>query len=212
MLWTAMTRTDLLVQRFDQWRSQGLAGVMIGIESMDQRALDSLEKQTSAERLGHAAELCRRHGIVLVGFYIIGLESDTEESVRAGIRRLAALGCDLVQVCVLTPLPQTPLWRRIEERYGFDERDYSRFDGKHLVWKHPALTKGLVRDLLAWSYGILYPPSNPVQTLRKFTRAHVGRLGLWRTLPHLVGSSLKLNLCPVRQLPMLMRHPAAAGA
>ena len=121
MLWTVMTRLDYLMQHFDEWRSQGLAGAMIGIESMDPEELKALNKRSHVERLQEALELCRRHGIVTVGFYIIGLESDTEESIRASIEQLAAMPFDLVQVCILTPLPQTPLWQRIQDTYGIEE-------------------------------------------------------------------------------------------
>ena len=46
MLWTVMTRVDYLLQHFDEWKSQGLAGVMIGIESMAQEELNALNKRS----------------------------------------------------------------------------------------------------------------------------------------------------------------------
>jgi radical SAM superfamily enzyme YgiQ (UPF0313 family) len=209
MLWVVMTRVDFLLQHFDQWRSRGLAGVLIGIESLDQQGLDALHKRSTAEKLGEAVELCRRHGIVLVGFYIIGLESDTEESIRAGIQRLRTMGFDLVQVCVLTPLPQTPLWQRIQERYGINDEDYCHFDGKHLVWNHPALSKKQIGTLLEWSFRVLYPCANLSKTILKHARAHARRVGRSRALPYLIWNALKLNLRPFPQLPFFSREEGA---
>ncbi len=207
MLWTVMTRIDYLLEHFDEWKSQGLAGVMIGIESLAQDELKALNKRSDVERLYEAMELCRRHGIVTVGFYIIGLESDTEESIRASIERLGAMRFDLVQVCILTPLPQTPLWQRIQECYGIDNKDYSHFDGKHLVWRHPALSKGQIEGLLDWSFKTLYPRTHFAGTIVKHAGAHARRLGRWRALPYLAGKTLKLNLLPFRQLPFLPNGP-----
>lgn len=203
MLWTVMTRLEYLLQHFDEWKSQGLAGVMIGVESMSQEELNALNKRSRVEKLHEALELCRRHGIVTVGFYIIGLESDTEESIQESITQLVAMPFDLVQVCVLTPLPQTPLWQRIQNCYGIDDSDYSKFDGKHLVWKHPSLSREQIEDLLAWSFKTLYPRTKFAGTIIKHARAHARRVGPWRALPHLAWNSLKLNLRPFRQLPFL---------
>jgi radical SAM superfamily enzyme YgiQ (UPF0313 family) len=155
------------------------------------------------ETLHQAVALCRKHGIVMVGFYMIGLESDTEQSIRASVERLRAMGFDLVQMCVLTPLPQTPLWRHIEDCYGITSHDYSRFDGKHLVWNHPNLSKQQVEELLHWSFRVLYPQTNFARSLVKHVKSHARRIGGWRAVPYLVGNTLKLNLQPFRQLPLL---------
>jgi radical SAM superfamily enzyme YgiQ (UPF0313 family) len=176
---------------------------MIGVESMSQEELNALNKRSRVEKLHEALELCRRHGIATVGFYIIGLESDTEESIRESIRQLAAMPFDLVQVCVLTPLPQTPLWERIQEVYGIDDSDYRQFDGKHLVWKHPSLSKEQIDALLTWSFKTLYPRTKFAGTIVKHARAHARRVGPWRAVPHVAWNSLKLNFRPFRQLPFL---------
>jgi radical SAM superfamily enzyme YgiQ (UPF0313 family) len=203
MLWIAMTRADFLVHNFDQWRSRGLAGVMIGVESLDQQGLNGLQKRSTMDGLRRAVELCRKHGIVMVGFYMIGLESDTEESIRASVAELQTMGFDLVQMCVLTPLPQTPLWRHIEQHYGITTDDYSQFDGKHLVWNHPTLSKQQLEGLLHWSIRVLYPPTNFARSLVKHANSHARRIGRWRTVPYFIGNTLRLNLQPFRQLPFL---------
>ena len=203
MLWTVMTRVDFLLQHFDEWKSQGLGGVMLGVESIDQQSLNDLHKRSSVEKLHQAVELCRKHNIVMVGFYIIGLESDTEDSIRASIERLGPMGFDLVQVCVLTPLPRTPLWQRLDDCYGIVDKDYSHFDGKHLVWRHPAVSAEKMEELRRWSIRTLYARTNFSRTIAKHAKGHARRLGRSRGLPYVLGRTLKLNLRPFRQLPFL---------
>ena len=69
MLWTAMTRADFLVRHFDQWQSRGLAGVMIGVESLDQQGLEraSEEKHDGEAPRGRRAvpKTRHRHGRLL---------------------------------------------------------------------------------------------------------------------------------------------------
>ena len=72
-----------------------------------------------------------------MGYYMIGFEEDTKESLREDIKKLAALKLDITQICVITPLPQTPMWTEIEEKFGIWDHDYHHHDGKHMVWNHP---------------------------------------------------------------------------
>ncbi len=101
----------------------------------------------------------------------------------------------------------SPGLRFIRQNYGIDDKDYSHFDGKHLVWRHPALSKAKIEGLLDWSFKRLYPRTTFARTIVKHARAHARRVGRWRVLPYLAGSTLKLNLCPFRQLPFLPNGP-----
>ena len=67
-------------------------------------------------------ERIRRHGILVVGSFIMGLESD-----HPGVGRLIAeaadrYGVDSMNVLFLTPLPGTRLWKqlRAENRIAMD--------------------------------------------------------------------------------------------
>jgi hypothetical protein len=108
-----------------------------------------------------------------------------------------------VQVCVLTPLPRTPLWQRLDDCYGIVDEDYSHFDGKHLVWRHPAVSAEKMEELRRWSIQTLYARTNFSRTIAKHAKGHARRLGRSRGLPYVLGRTLKLNLRPFRQLPFL---------
>jgi radical SAM superfamily enzyme YgiQ (UPF0313 family) len=155
-MWGPMIRADLLSEKLEEWRGLGMRGALFGIESFDQRVLDDLEKR---ERVEAVKEVIRRirltwgrpgRGIGGIGYYMIGHEEETRESIKGALRELKEFNPGFVQLCILTPLPGTPLWRHLEEEYGIFERDWHRFDCKHLVWNHPHLSPREMEGLLTW--------------------------------------------------------------
>lgn len=170
VFWSAMTRVDFLKKNLDLFLRKSLHGVLIGVESLNQKSLNNLRKHYEVtETLRMVAEL-KKHQIGSIGFYIIGLEEDTRESILSGYEALRDLDFDLTQICILTPFPQTECWDQIQEKYGIFEKDYARYDGKHLVWNHPAFSGHEMEQLLAKGHRIVYPPGKPFQTIARGTR------------------------------------------
>ncbi|HOT07067.1 MAG: Radical SAM superfamily protein [Methanosaeta sp. PtaB.Bin039] len=180
MVWGCMARADFLRDKIDEWAQMrrrvsrrdgsarrmvsGFAGAAIGIETLHQQTLDSIKKKEGAEEIVDTVKLLQRNGMGIVGYYMIGFEEDTVSSVKEDIKRLADLKLDITQICVLTPLPQTPIWTEIKDRYGIFDHDYHHYDGKHLVWNHPHIQPQEMDDLLDWSLKTVYPWSAPLRT------------------------------------------------
>jgi radical SAM superfamily enzyme YgiQ (UPF0313 family) len=108
--------------------------------------------------------MLRSRGLGTVGYYMIGFEEDTRDSLREDIKKLAALQLDITQICVITPLPQTPMWKEIEEKYGIWDQDYHNYDGKHMVWNHPHIKPEEFPEILDWSFSQVYPWQTPIRT------------------------------------------------
>ena len=159
LLWIPMVRTDILRENWEDWSERGLAGAIVGIESLDQENLDSIGKGQRVEDVYELIEMVksstpspsmRFHGRHLLGFYVIGFENDTVRSVRENVRKLKELGIIFTQLFILTPAPQTSLWDYLNEKYGIFETDLRKFDGKHLVWNHPHIGPEEMERLLRW--------------------------------------------------------------
>ena len=95
----------------------GCIGVFIGFESATEEGLKEINKNFNIPK-GRDFKDCvrriQRHGIVVAGSFIIGLDSD-----KKGIgRQIAAMakqyGLDILNLLFLTPLPGTPLWQKME--------------------------------------------------------------------------------------------------
>ena len=95
----------------------GCKGLFVGFESPDAVAPKELRAKNNLCRCRNLNEAVRRiqkHGILVAGSFIIGLEGD-----RPGIGRLIAdtaerYGVDFLNVLFLTPLPGTRLWGEME--------------------------------------------------------------------------------------------------
>jgi radical SAM superfamily enzyme YgiQ (UPF0313 family) len=94
----------------------GCAGLFIGFESVTPEGLPELGKKSAmlaGRDIPASVERIRRHHILVVGSFIMGLDSD-----RAGVGRLIAeaagrYGVDNMNVLFLTPLPGTRLWAQL---------------------------------------------------------------------------------------------------
>lgn len=156
--WTPMTRVDLINRNFDSWTAQGFSGALMGVESLNQDVLDQIKKRGTLETMHSVVSRMNQKNLLTIGFYIIGFEQDTAESVRRDLQAVADLNLDLTQVCILTPLPGTPLWDEIDSKYGIFEKDYEKYDAGHLVWNHPHLSPAEARDIVDWSLEFLQAP------------------------------------------------------
>jgi radical SAM superfamily enzyme YgiQ (UPF0313 family) len=113
-------------------REAGCAGVFIGLESTDTKSLTLIRKDGRSQGRGtdyyseNVARI-RRHGIGVVGSFILGIDTQNMDTIVPDILRFAdAADLDGLNPTILTPLPGT--------------RDYARFDaeGRILFKNYPA--------------------------------------------------------------------------
>jgi radical SAM superfamily enzyme YgiQ (UPF0313 family) len=174
MVWGCMARADYLRDEISEWaemrirkgrnRIVGFGGAAIGIETLHQERLDDIKKNEETEDILETIRLLKKYGLGTVGYYMIGFEADTKDSLRVDIGRLASLKLDITQICVLTPLPQTPLYKEIEGKYGIWDIDYHHYDGKHLVWNHPNISSPEMEHILDRSLRQVNSWTSPLRT------------------------------------------------
>jgi len=166
---------------------------LVGIESFSQSNLDFVQKKETIERIREVADGLRKRNLFLIGYYIIGFEGETPDSIMADMSKLRKLGLDMCQICILTPLPGTPMWEYLDQKYGIFDRDYSRFAMKHLVWNHPGMKPEEMSDLLSDCFRMMYSPRTFFGTLLKFSRKYT-RDGFWKGLSYMAKSVLRANI------------------
>jgi radical SAM superfamily enzyme YgiQ (UPF0313 family) len=166
--WLVQSRVDLFLRNFDNWRSCGMEGALFGIESFHQEILKQMHKNEKVQAAFELVERLNRHGIYAHGYYIIGLPSETPESIAEDLRTLGSLELDVTQITIVTPHPQTEMWRDLASNYGIFEKDWSKFDTKHLVWNHPHCAPGVLESLLEQGFRNCYGPDWLKRTMKKF--------------------------------------------
>ena len=133
----------------------GLRAIEFGVESLSPEALRKLGRRPIPEQQQRSViASCNRLGIRTVGFYVLGLPSDTWDSIAATIDYSISLGSTLAQFKLLTPYPGTPLWKQLSPLVF--ERDWEKFDGFTPTFAHPSLSPSDLRFLLAAAYSRFY--------------------------------------------------------
>ena len=202
--WLVQSRVDLFLRNFDNWQACGMEGALFGIESFHQEILKQMHKNEKVQAAFELAERLNTTGLYAHGYYIIGLPSETPESIAADLRTLASLELDVTQITIVTPHPQTEMWRDLESNYGIFEKDWSKFDTKHLVWNHPHCAPGVLEGLLEQGFRNCYEGDWLKRTVKKF----VAKRWRDRDTVGIFTGPLGARLAAPRRLPFLpMRRP-----
>ena len=174
--WGVMTRSDILGKNLEEWHDSGLVGAMIGIESMNPATLKEIQKKLTVETTIDMVERLHQKDVVVIGSYIIGFEGDTIESVKRDFQELHKLKPDFMKIFIATPFPETPLWNEIQS-FGIDTSDWSKFDGKHLVWNHPRLSRQDTQMLLEYGYALFNSEAHVFRFITKIKQRLLDRNG-----------------------------------
>lgn len=115
----------------------GISWVWMGLES----AKSSYAKLKQTDTRSLVKDL-RSHGIKVLGSTIVGLEHHTPENIAAEIEHAVAHETDLHQFMLFTPMPGTPLEKRmIEEGRMLPGVDPADIHGQYRFnFQHPAIT------------------------------------------------------------------------
>jgi hypothetical protein len=191
--WLPMTRADILMTRLQEWGSRGLAGALIGIESLNDARLKDIKKGSTAETIQTLIRRLHAGDRLVIGFYMIGYEDETRKTLERDLQQITALQLDVTQVCILTPFHRTPLWEHLSTHYEIYDHDLSKFNGKHLVWAHPKMTGEDLETMLQQFFLKASPPERTMESMRRFGQQLVRRAGISAGLSFLVGSFLRAN-------------------
>lgn len=163
--WGVCTRERNLKGRIAEFKEKGMFMCIIGVEAMRQENLDSINKGIQLDALHATIRELHEHHIYIHGTYMLGYEGDTIESTKADIKALAKLNLQSLQISIMTPLPETTLWGKLEKKYGISEKDLSKFDTYHLVWNHPNISKEEMDGLVKLAWKKCYPRRKNIQNL-----------------------------------------------
>lgn len=121
----------------------GCRMLLIGIEAENPEALQDTNKKLNLKMgvasYSRAFRTIHRHGIVVLGAFIFGMDTDTTESLEKRTRYILQSSVDVTQASVMTPLPGTKLYDKMvrENRVLCKEfpRDWQHFHFSDVVFQ-----------------------------------------------------------------------------
>ena len=125
--------------------------VFLGIESVQARNLAMFRKGDIREKTEQAVEQLRRHGIAVMGGFIVGNPDDTREDIREVFRSAKNLGIDLPVVQCVTPYPATRIRKELlHAGLVTNSADLSRYTGFTCNVRTRHLTRNQLNRLMNW--------------------------------------------------------------
>jgi anaerobic magnesium-protoporphyrin IX monomethyl ester cyclase len=169
-------------------KQAGLKRTAFGVESGDPEILRSIGKRLDLDTIRAAFKNAREAGVETIGFFIIGLPGETEETMEQTIRFACELDPLIANFSMMTPYPGTKVYEiaRAQGRLLVkDWDDYVFFAGK-ARYEMDGMTAELVERKWREAYRRFYlQPHRIVKTLlRPATWLNLGRTAriAWRTI------------------------------
>jgi len=125
----ADVRADTIVRHHDllkDWKDAGLHAVVVGFEDIQDRRIEGYNKKYNADVIPRAVEFLHELGMLIVGDFIVAPDY-TEGDFERLEKFIAAQGIQIPVLSVLTPIPGTPLHKKVKDRIVTHDLDFYTF-------------------------------------------------------------------------------------
>jgi radical SAM superfamily enzyme YgiQ (UPF0313 family) len=119
----------------------GCRGLLMGLESISPQNLRQSKKGfNSPDKFARVVERLHEHGIALQGCFVFGLDHDEPDVFLKTAEFAVQARIDLPRFAIVTPFPNTALYKRLEAEGRILTRDWELYDGQHVVFQPARLT------------------------------------------------------------------------
>lgn len=126
----------------------GISWVWMGLESprSEYSKLDGVDTMALTREM-------HRHGIKLLGSTIVGMDHHTPDNIVQEIEHAIAHQTDFHQFMLYTPVPGTPLYRRMSEENRMLDVDLADIHGQYKFnFEHTAISRDDSKKFLDWAF------------------------------------------------------------
>ncbi len=139
----------------------GCTALFIGVESISEENLLSANKKfNKVSRFREDFKKFHDYGILIMTGMIFGFDNDDESVFERTVEFLAENRIELAMFNILTPLPGTELYKRMNAQGRIIDRDWSKYDGRHVVFKPKLMSPETLQEGFYWAYHKFYSTSS----------------------------------------------------
>lgn len=148
--WRCETRVDdLSKQLVKEMARAGCVGINIGIESAEPKILKNVgRKPFPMDRAKEIVKQCRKSGIQVFAFFVVGLPGETKKSIMKTISVAKKLRPDFTQFTVATPYPGTRLQKWALSHNFLVSNLCEQYTGFDIVMRNEHLSQRTLRKLV----------------------------------------------------------------
>lgn len=130
----------------------GCVSVFVGLESLSEDSLEETNKGFNfVQKFSNQIKMFHDHGIMVNPGIVFGFDNDDESVFERTVEFLIKNRVELAYFNVLTPLPGTPLYERYNRDGRIFDRDWAKYDGKHVVFYPARMTPEQLQEGFFWA-------------------------------------------------------------
>lgn len=138
IVFSVMARVDSVAKNariVEKMCNNGILFYELGIESPNARDLNDTRKGITSEMQRKAAKILRDNGAYAGGTFLTGLPGQTEEEIKSFPSYAKEIGLTGAAFGIATPFPGTEFYEALEKEGLIVERDWTKYDEMHSVFK-----------------------------------------------------------------------------
>jgi radical SAM superfamily enzyme YgiQ (UPF0313 family) len=138
----------------------GLRSLFIGFETLN---CDNLRTQREFQNIGDYSIAIRRlHdlGVMINASFVFGMDEDGPDVFQRTVDWAVSRGMETSTFHILTPYPDTPLFRRMESEGRITSLDWNRYDTRHAVFTPRRMSAGELEEGYWRAYREFYSWTN----------------------------------------------------
>ncbi|HXI72546.1 MAG TPA: radical SAM protein [Verrucomicrobiae bacterium] len=114
----------------------GCKGLLMGLESISPQNLRQNHKGFNApDKFARVVQRLHEHGIALQGCFVFGLDHDEPDVFLKTAEFAVQAHIDLPRYAIVTPFPNTALYKRLVAEDRILTRNWELYDGQHVVFR-----------------------------------------------------------------------------
>jgi radical SAM superfamily enzyme YgiQ (UPF0313 family) len=140
--WNAAVTTKIVdsPDLLDLMAETGCQSLFIGFESINNTALQGVNKDNQFEKYDKLVEAIHSRGMMINASMVFGLDGDGREVFEKTLDWLLKSRIETLTSHILTPYPGTALYRRMDKSGRIIERDLSKYNTAHVVFQPEGMT------------------------------------------------------------------------
>ncbi|HHS14049.1 MAG TPA: B12-binding domain-containing radical SAM protein [bacterium] len=175
--WSTQVRVDIArdTELVRLMKKAGCHTLYIGFESVNPESLKSMKKEQTIEEIRNAIEILRKHRIHIHGMFVYGFDEDDWKTVKETVRFAKRAKLSSTQFLILTPLPGSQFYEKMNRENRIQFRDWNLYDAHHVVFRPARFSFPELQKAQIFSHQKFY---SFYESLKKFVEGRWLDLGL----------------------------------
>ena len=168
--WLGLTTSSVGFDKelFAILEKSGCKGLLIGFESVNQSAQGYINKGVNkTENYETLVKELHDIGVLINGCFAFGGDNDEKDVFRRTVDMVQHLKIDLPRYSILTPFPNTQLYRDLLEQGRIFEHDFAMYDVEHVVFEPKNMTAQELYEGTEWAWRETYKTTSILKRIQK---------------------------------------------